>query len=129
MDTNETGLIINVLSLVLRAVNLIPRERRNRTVEEEDALTALSDAYHATLQYYEFLKAHPRDATQEIGIAHKWARVGILLKKYDPTLAERLDAKSRYWREGATWSDKIIHEAGIGLEDIRREVNLRVKYV
>jgi hypothetical protein len=121
-------LILKGLSLVLQAVKLIPKEPRDRTKEDEDALAALSNAYHRTLQYYEFLKDHPRDRAEEAGVAYKWEIVGILMQKYDSTLAERLDAKSRYWREGATWSDDVIRKAGIGLESIRREVKLRIKY-
>jgi hypothetical protein len=125
----EATLLISALSLVLQAVAMIPREPRNRTREDEEALTALSDAYHSTHQYYEFLRDHPRDTSREVDVAFKWERVGILFRKYDVTLAERLNAKSRYWHDGATWSDKIIREAGIGLEDIRREVILRIKPV
>jgi hypothetical protein len=128
MHTEEVNLIVSGLSLVLQAVSLIPREPRNRTKEDENALAALSDAYHTTLQYYEFLKDNPRDLSKEAGIAYKWEIVGIVLQKYDSTLAERLDAKSRYWREGATWSDEVIRQAGIGLENIRREVTVRIKH-
>ena len=88
---------------------------------------ALSDAYHSTHQYYEHLRDHPRDPCKETDVAFKWDRVGILLQKRNATLAEKLNAKSRYWREGATWSDDIIRQAGIGLENIRREVTVRLK--
>ncbi len=129
MNTEGVTLIVSGLSLVLQAVSLIPREQRNRTKEDENALAALSDAYHTTIEYYEFLKNHSRDTSKEAEIAYKWEIVGIVLKKYDSTIAARLDAKSRYWREGATWSDEIIRQAGIGLENIRREVTIRVKHV
>jgi hypothetical protein len=128
MNTGEATLLVGIFSLVLQAASLIPREPRDRTREDEDALSALSDAYHETVQYYEFLKEHRRDLAKEAGIAHRWERVGILLEKYDSTLAERLNAKSRYWREGATWSDEVIRQTGIGLENIRREVTVRVKH-
>ncbi len=127
MNTEEVTLIVSSLALVLQAASLIPTEQRNRTAEDEEALSALSDAYHSTQQYYEFLKSKPRDTMQEIAIAHKWQLVGILLNKYDSTLAEKLDAKSRYWRDGATWSGEMICKTGIGLEGIRREVTLRLK--
>ena len=128
MNADEATLFVSGLSLVLQAVSLIPRESRNRTQEDEQALIALSDAYHSTHEYYEFLKQHLRDGCRETDVAFKWERVGILLQKYDSTLAERLKAKSRYWREGATWSDDIIRQAGIGLESIRREVTVKLRY-
>jgi hypothetical protein len=73
------------------------------------------------------LESNPRDVCKEAEIAHKWEQVGILMQKYDSTLADRLESKRRYWIEGATWSDDVIKQAGIGLESIRREVILRVK--
>lgn len=127
MNIEEATLLVSGLSLVLQAISLIPREPRDRTQEDAEALTALSDAYHSTRGYYEFLQSQPRDHGREEDIAFKWQRVGILLQKYDATLADRLDVKSRYWREGATWSDDTIKKAGIGLEGIRREVALRVE--
>ena len=119
--------IISIISAVVKVVGAIPKKLKDRTKEDEEALLALSDAYHSTVKYYEFLKDHDRDKCVETDVAHKWEIVGILLQKRDSTLAERLKAKSRYWRDGATWSDEIIRQAGIGLEDIRREVTIRVK--
>ena len=127
MNAEEIHWITSALNLIHLAIRLIPKAPQNRTPSDEEALTALSDAYHTTLEYYEFLKTNQRDSAKEVGIAHKWQRVGILLKKYDPTIAERLDAKSRYWRDGGTWSEDTIRKAGIGLEHIRREVILRVQ--
>jgi hypothetical protein len=130
VDTEEANLIVGLLQLVLAALALIPRESRNRTKDDEEALAALSDAYHSTNKYYEFLDANKgrRDRSQEADLARKWEQVGILLKKYDETLADRLDAKSRYWKAGGTWSNEVIKQAGIGLENIRREVRLRVEH-
>ncbi len=38
--------------LVLQAIALIPRDPGKRTREDEQALRAFSDAYHATQAYY-----------------------------------------------------------------------------
>ena len=62
-----------------------------------------------------------------MGSGRKWERAAILLQKYDPTLAEKLSAKSEFWQRGGTWSDEAIQKAGIGLERIKREVDDRLR--
>ena len=111
--------------LLVEAIKMIPRKKENRSSDDEAALVALSEAYHATQAYYSG-PAHSRDAAAQMAIADKWCRVGILLRKYDRKLANRLDLKSRYWREGATWTDAAIRDAKIGLADIWRETNVRL---
>jgi hypothetical protein len=118
--------VIEGLSLAAKAASLIPKGRGDRTNNDEQALMALSDAYFSTHRYYEYRKTNPRDKQQELDLAYKWECVGILLKKYDDTLSERLKSKSRYWKEGETWSLDIIRQAKIGLEDIKREVDERI---
>ena len=118
MNNEETTLYLTALTALLQAISLIPRNPRNQTDADEKALGALSDAYYATHKYYDSLKDHSRDRSQEVDIANKWEQVGILMQKYDSTLSQQLSTKSRYWKEGATWSDKIIRDAGIGLERV-----------
>jgi hypothetical protein len=126
MDYEQAAFWVATFRAVLEAIKMIPREKENRSSDDEAALVALSDAYHATQAYYSG-PAHSRDATAQMAIADKWCRVGILLQKYDRSLANRLDLKSRYWREGATWTDAAIRGAKIGLDDIWRETNVRLR--
>jgi hypothetical protein len=105
---------------------MIPRKKENRSSDDKAALVALSDAYHDTQAYYSG-PAHSRDTAARMAIANKWCRVGIFLQKYDRKLANRLDLKSRYWREGATWTDGAIRDAKVGLDDIWRETNVRLR--
>jgi hypothetical protein len=114
------------LALVLQIITLFPRDKGSRTNAQEEALRALSEAYHSTEGYYAYLKENPRKEEQEWEIAKKWFHVSVLLRKYDPAISQRLDLKSRYWREGATWSNEAIKEAGIGLSRVWAEVNVRL---
>ena len=102
---------------------MIPERKNDRSPDDEEALLVLSEAYHATQAYYAQPESSRGDAGSRMDIADKWCRAGILLQKYDPTLANRLDLKSRYWREGATWSDAAIKDAKIGLDNVWRETN------
>jgi hypothetical protein len=56
----------------------------------------------------------------------KWERAARLLRKYDPTLADRLNAKSKFWHDGGKWSDEEIESAGIGLESLKNAVDERL---
>lgn len=116
----------SAFSLVLQVVSMFPRDKRDRTRDQEEALLALSKAYHATEAYYAFLGSHPRDREREWEVADLWCGVSVRLRKYDNQIAQRLDLKSRYWREGATWSADAIKTANIGLARIWTEVNVRL---
>jgi hypothetical protein len=126
MNTDAASFWTGAFGLILQVISLFPRNARERTKDQEEALLALSDAYHLTEEYYSHLERHGRSNDKEWAIADKWCRVGVLLKKYDATLANRLDLKSRYWRDGGTWTDEAIKDAGIKLEDVWREVNVRL---
>ena len=126
MNTDAASFWTEAFGLILQVISLFPRNARERTKDQEEALLALSDAYHLTEEYYSHLERHGRSNDKEWAIANKWCRVCVLLKKYDATLANRLDLKSCYWRDGGTWTDEAIKDAGIKLEDLWREVNVRL---
>jgi hypothetical protein len=126
MNLEIAALWISGASLLLQVVQMIPRDPKKRTPEDEAALLAVSEAYYATKAYDAFLKSNPRDESKEFEVAAKWERVAVLLHKYDSSLGERLSVKSEYWRRGANWSDEAIRVAGIGLEQIKMEVDERL---
>jgi hypothetical protein len=126
MNTEAATFWTGAFGLIFQVISLFPRNSRERTKDQEEALLALSDAYHITESYYSHLERHGRSNEREWEIADKWFRVGVLLRKYDQNLANRLDLKSRFWRDGGTWSNDAIRDAGIKLEDVWREVNVRI---
>jgi hypothetical protein len=124
MSPEIAALWISGASLVLQAVSMIPRDPQDRTSDDDAALQAVSDAYYATHSY-----DAPDGKGQRVSkwdLARKWERAARLLRKYDSTLADRLDAKSKFWSSGAKWSDEEIQKAGIGLEAIKKEVDERL---
>lgn len=114
----------SIFQTILQALSLFPRDKMERTKAQEEALIALSEAYHATHKYYSDIKTGQRDRQREWDIADKWYHVSVLLKKYDRDLSRRLHLKSRFWHDGMTWSNEQIREAGIGLEGVWAEVNV-----
>jgi hypothetical protein len=126
MSPDIAALWISGASLVLQAVSMIPRDAKRRTAEDEAALQAVSEAYHATRAFYAATTKTQRDSGATWALAQKWEQAAILLQKYDSTLAKRLDAKSNFWREGGTWSEEEIKQADIGLEKIKTEVDARL---
>ena len=126
MDFGAESFWTAIAALVVQIISDFPRDKSRRTAEQERALVALSEAYHSTHAYYAYLDKHKRSVMREMEIASNWHKAGVLLRKYDANLSSRLDLKSRYWREGATWSAEAIKDAKIGLSDIWREVNVRL---
>jgi len=126
MNPEIAALWISGASLVLQAVSMIPRDPKKRTLDDEAALKAVSDAYYATRAFYAASKKSQRDSGKKWALASKWEQAAILLRKFDSTLADRLSAKSEFWSRGGTWSDDAIQKAGFGLERIKKEVDERL---
>ena len=94
----------------------------DRRRQKEDVQKAISTAFNNTEKYYA-LRGHgpERDREREFDLAQQWEHAAILIQAVDDRLANRLALKSRFWREGAAWSDEQIAAAGIQLERVRGE--------
>jgi hypothetical protein len=99
-------------------------EKRATSDQRHRARTSLSEAFHETEGYYAALSAGGvKDPTREHRISHLWEQAAIASEPFDRSLSSRLGLKSRYWREGAAWSDEQIAAARIQLESVRRDSN------
>ena len=112
-----------IIATLAATAFLTIRENNRATAQEKQAAElALSNAYNKTEGYYATLKGGAdKSQEKEYQVASAWDEVAILLRKFDENLAHRLKLKSRFWREGAAWSDEQIRLAKIGLDDVRRE--------
>lgn len=121
--------MVETIALLVHAILAILEELANdkRFTEEQRkvARLALSKAFHATEGYYAALAAgnKKKDPNGEHEIAALWDAAAICIEPFNDNLANRLGLKSRFWREGAAWSDKQISDAGIQLEKVRRDGN------
>lgn len=113
----------DLLSAVLAVIPAISEARRDRAEHAERTLEVLHSAYYATERYFESRRVgSARSIEREV--AYEWDRLSDLMRRYDANLASRLSLKGRFWREGASWSDRQIQDSGIVLSEIRREVRI-----
>ena len=90
--------------------------------QREDIQKAISSAFHNTEKYYAFLEdGNQRDRERELDLARDWEAAAILIDSVDSALANRIGLKGSYWRDGGTWDDTQIKQAGIQLDHIRAE--------
>lgn len=90
-----------------------------------DAREAITKAYHATCGYYAKRdQGAPTDVGLEHDIAALWDVAATRVQPIDEMLANRLGLKSRYWREGAAWSDEQIADAKIQLDKINWDARI-----
>ncbi len=120
------GLPVNTIpTIVTIAATAFLVVRENKKASEQQKASAeesLKSAYNLTHGYYASLQSGgDKDSIKEHEVAKAWDIASIRLRPFDTTLSQRLSLKSRFWREGAAWSDEQISMANIGLEDVRRE--------
>lgn len=119
MDTGSLALIV---AAVIASLQEIQNKGRFTAEQQRATHLALSKAFHATESYYALLADGAKnDKKAEHEIAELWDAVAIHVQPFDSALANRLGLKSRFWREGAAWSDKQIADAKIQLDKVRRD--------
>jgi hypothetical protein len=119
LPVNSIPIIVTIAAVAFHVV----RENKKATeTEKRDAEIALKLAYNLTHGYYAVLQSgEGKNSQEEHKVANAWDDASIRLREFDINLSNRLSLKSRFWREGAAWSDDQIAMANIGLEDVRRE--------
>jgi hypothetical protein len=94
--------------------------KREKTLMDRPAITALNQAYTATLRYYTHLLAGGRhDERVHKAVSRLWQNAGIRMRKFDPSLAQRLKASNSFWSQDVTWQQATIQEAWAHLNSIR----------
>jgi hypothetical protein len=117
------GFAVSLLDLV----PVLAERRRARDAHIEETITALREAYLATVEYEEALAAgDPRSRAQEFALARSWENFATKIRRYDEGLFNRLRLKGRFWREGGCWDEATRHDAKIGLERIRQDAELQL---
>lgn len=116
MDWGIIAATILALATTLDAKKEKDQERVN------EALEALSNAYYSTLSYYEAIEAISGSRRlQQIELAQKWDKVSTLTRRYDIGLSSRFSSKSRFWKDGETWTNQQILAAKIELTKIQKD--------
>lgn len=107
---------------VIAYLQEIQNDKRFTEQQRVEAKLKLSEAFHATEGYYaELASGTPKSTAKEHAIAQLWDQAAICIEPFHSALANRLGLKSRFWREGAAWSDQQIADANIQLNKVRRD--------
>jgi hypothetical protein len=119
------SIMLSIISdAVIATLHALGADKRFTAEQLQSARIALSAAFHATEGYYAALSAGgQKDEARQHEIAHLWDEIAIRMEPFNSHIANRLGLKSRYWREGAAWSDDQIAAAKIQLGAIRRDAN------
>lgn len=119
VPTLDAGVMV---SLAIAVFSEMRKNSRLSLQQKQATGTALAKAYNATESYYALRAAGAaRSIDKEHQIAALWDEIAMIVLQFNESLANRLGLKSRFWREGAAWSDEQINAARISLPDIRRE--------
>jgi hypothetical protein len=97
----------------------LPKRRREL---KDNALRAISHALNETYLYYrDFRNGAARDLDREAELSRYWSRAAIPIRHIDKELASICEAKSDYWVNPEYWDNERIEEAGIELDNVRRQ--------
>ena len=108
--------------LMIAYAQEIEENKRMTEQNKKEAKHALSKAFIETEGYYAARSGgKQKDIAQEHEIAVLWDKVAICMEPFNVSLAHRLGQKSRFWREGAAWSNEQIMAAKIQLASVRRD--------
>jgi hypothetical protein len=111
-----------IVAGIIAYLQEIQNDKRFSEQQRQAALIALSKAFNATEGYYAELGAQgEKSVIRQHEIAQLWDEAAICIEPFHGGLANRLGLKSRFWREGAAWSDEQIADANIQLEKVRRD--------
>lgn len=122
MDTSIWSQVTPIIISAAALLDGIRARTHQERQQKQDTELALSTAYHNTVKYYALRDSGAqRDMAAENDLAKDWEKAALLVEQYNRQLAQHLELKSRFWHEGAMWSDDQIRAAGISLERIRAE--------
>ncbi len=108
--------------LMIAYAQEIEQNKRMSEQNKKEAKLALSKAFIETEGYYAGrATGQTKDVAKEHEVAALWDNVSICMEPFNIALAHRLGQKSRFWREGAAWSDEQIKAAKIQLDMVRRD--------
>lgn len=115
----EPTLLITVFDKILNVLGLIRGDRVERDEYVDSSLYALYAALAETKAYVVSLgKGEPHDQTKEIELAQLWHNASVPLRRIDPELARICFLKGGYWLEPEVWTEAMVHENQIALDDV-----------
>ena len=115
----KTEITVAIFDRLLAALGLIREGRRRRNERIDQALYALYAALNETKAYIEFLSSgKKRNRKREYAIAKLWHDASIPLRDIDHDLAMRCFIKGGYWLKPDTWTEVMIRQKRIKLDQV-----------
>ena len=120
VQKNEWLCLVKSLEQMMEKRAETEAQKREKTPMDRATITALNQAYTATLRYYTHLLAGGRhDERVHKAVSRLWQQAGVRMRKLDPSLAPRLKASNSFWSQDVTWQQATIQEAWAHLNSIR----------
>ena len=128
MPTTEVAFAI--FDRCLAALGLIRERRKYRNERIDQALYALYTALNETKAYIQHLDSGKRrNRKREWAIAKLWHDASVPLRDIDRDLAERCFMKGSYWLEPDTWTEVMVKNKRIKLDQVMKSTrNLLMKH-
>lgn len=128
MDFSGIGGVAWLGDLIIQYAAQIHASKMMSLQNKKDAKLALVKAFNETECYYALLASgENKDISKEYQIATLWDNVAVFIEPENPELAHRLNVKSRFWREGAAWTDEQIKDAKIELDRVKRDSQITLR--
>lgn len=119
MVTPELITATMIFDRLLSAIHLISGNQREKTPRTDQSLYALYAALNETKSYVSYLDSgKKRDTKREFAIAKLWDDASVPLRKVDIDLARRCFDKASYWRKPDAWTQLMINEKQIALDQV-----------
>lgn len=117
--------ILDGLTKILGPIATLTKDRREL---KDSALRAISNALDETFLYYRDLdKGNMRNLDREALLVKYWSAAAIPMRHIDNHLATICDLKAEYWVNPDNYDDGIIHELGVGLDNVRQAYRKMLK--
>jgi hypothetical protein len=114
-----------LLDQFLSVIGLIRENRKYRNARTDTGLYALYTALTETKLYLGSLdNGGQRGKKREMALARLWYDASVPLRDIDPDLAERCFDKGAYWTNPDIWSDQMLEEKNIKLEQVIESIRL-----
>ena len=95
------------------------------TFLDKNTVEAINIAYTATLHYYTaLLESGRHNEKAETLLSKLWQKAGKKIRRYEPELANRLNANYCYWSMPVTWANDTIRAVWTHLNSIRTNTNI-----
>ncbi|MBM0105881.1 hypothetical protein JM946_14210 [Steroidobacter sp. S1-65] len=116
---------VELFGAVTALLTALSQKKQADEAHVEQTLQALNSAYYATEGYFAALQEGGLPSQErQFQVAQSWDNASHMVRRYDQNLASRLSLKSRFWREGAAWTEEQREQANIGLAAVRRDGRL-----